>query len=400
MGATHRKRGKRSWQVRVFNANQEATVTVRSEQDARDLVREVYRRELAGINVVDTIREARSVHEAAPPAPAWPSLREAYAPFHADMVQRGAWSGSTPLTYQRRLDRHVLPFSLNDGRVLGDLPLNQITEPMLGEVLDAVRRNHRSVATQDQIRSPLRALFRWWIKRRSLPGPNPAADLAEYMGKAPTKRARAARLTYFTAEEVGTLFETCAKLRPQWTAFVGCGVFAGLRFGEIAGLEWRDVDFAEGTLHVQRAVVDKTREVKAPKDGEGRYVPLTPTLAAWLRDHRETMVLEADLKGWPAETRTRVFSNTAGHPVRYPAFLEHGWRPLLREAQLRYRKFHSTRHSFASLLLHGDQPANLLDVQAWLGHSTLSQTEGYLHRARASKAARGRAVAALDRLVS
>ena len=116
--------------------------------------------------------------------------------------------------------------------------------------------------------------------------------------------------------------------------------------------------------------------------------------------HRETMALEATLKGWSPEARQRVFSNTAGQPVRHPAFLDHAWTPLLEAAGLRYRKFHSTRHTFASLLLHGDQPANLLDVQSWLGHSSLSQTEGYVHRVRAGQAARGRAVVALSGLVS
>ena len=128
-------------------------------------------------------------------------------------------------------------------------------------------------------------------------------------------------------------------------------------------------------------------------------VPLVPDLARLLQGQRETMTLEANVKGWSAEARARVFSNTVGQPVRYPAFLEHVWRPLLKAAGLRYRKFHSTRHSYASLLLHGDEPANLLDVQAWLGHSTLSMTEGYVHRVRASQAARGRAVVALSGLV-
>ena len=220
----------------------------------------------------------------ATPAPTWLRLRDAYPPFAEDMVSRGAWTGSTPLTYQRRLDRHVLPFTLKDGRVLGDLSLDQVTEPLLGEVLDALRRQRRSASAQDQVRSPLRAMFRWWTKRHGLPGPNPASDLGDYMGKAPTKRARAARMTYFSAEEITILFDACLKVRPQWTAFIACAVFAGLRFGEITGLEWRDLDMRTGTLHVQRARVDKTGEIKAPKDGEGRYVPLVPGPGAPARD--------------------------------------------------------------------------------------------------------------------
>jgi len=44
-------------------------------------------------------------------------------------------------------------------------------------------------------------------------------------------------------------------------AFVGCRTLAGLRWGEVAALEWADIDWRQHVLHVRRTVRDKTAEV-------------------------------------------------------------------------------------------------------------------------------------------
>jgi integrase len=56
----------------------------------------------------------------------------------------------------------------------------------------------------------------------------------------------------------------------------------------------------------------------------------------------------------------------------YPYFLESVWQPLLAKAGLRYRKYHSTRHTFATWLL--SDGADLRWVQTQLGHSSIGQT--------------------------
>lgn len=59
---------------------------------------------------------------------------------------------------------------------------------------------------------------------------------------------------------------------------------AGLRRGEIAALQWGDVDFGKRQLCVQRSVWK--RHVEAPKGGRLRYVPLTTRLVTVLQSVR------------------------------------------------------------------------------------------------------------------
>ena len=59
---------------------------------------------------------------------------------------------------------------------------------------------------------------------------------------------------------------------------------AGLRCGEIIGLEWADVDLAKRQLCVRQS--DWNGQLGTPKSGRLRYVPLTQRLTAALVEHR------------------------------------------------------------------------------------------------------------------
>jgi hypothetical protein len=248
MGATYRRRGKRSWLVTVHFEGQREFKTVHSEQDAKALVQYVHKQELAGRNVVEAIQRARV--EPVHPARSWPTLRQALPVFIDEMAARGEWTGSTPISYRRRLATHVYDFDLPDGRRLGDVTVDQVTEPMIGAVLDRLRtarkdqaNRPRSLAVQEQIRSPLRRFYRNLIRKHGFTGPNPAADLKDYMSKYPSRRARQGRFTHFSQEEGPALFSTCAGAFPRWLAFVGCSTLAGLRWGDATALQWADLDF-------------------------------------------------------------------------------------------------------------------------------------------------------------
>lgn len=399
MGATYRERRHKSGRivyiVCVHHQGETTTKTVAKEATAKALVEHIHRQELAGLNVLAAVQQARR----APPPPRapsrWPRLREALPVFIDRMAAQGDWNGSTPSAYRRRLASHVYDFALPDGRRLGDLPVDQVTEPMIGAVLDRLRTSDgthegKSLAVQEQIRSPLKRFYRDLIKKQGFTLPNPAADLADYMSKYGSRRARYGKMSFFQQDEAPALFGTCEAAFPRWLAFLGCCTLAGLRWGEAAALHWEDINWKPRPLpqlHVRRTICDRTGRIELVKDKEDRYVPISGQLATWLTRHRTNVALEGQVKQWTPDQRALVFPNQRGHIGRYSAFLEHVWQPLLRLAQLRYRKFHSTRHSFASWLLEGNEdlgikPVDIDIVREWLGHATVQETEGYRHRLR------------------
>ena len=88
------------------------------------------------------------------------------------------------------------------------------------------------------------------------------------------RRLRRVRATARSGKELGPTARLVALL----------GGEAGLRCGEIIGLEWSDVDLVKRQMCIQRS--EWRGHVTAPKGGRLRYVPMTARLASAMRDHR------------------------------------------------------------------------------------------------------------------
>lgn len=89
--------------------------------------------------------------------------------------------------------------------------------------------------------------------------------------------------------------------------FYGFMFLAGLRFGEIAALRWRDLDpdaTPLGCLHISKSIHSVEKREKSTKTERTREVPVHPVLAMLLAEWK--------LAGWPL-----LF----GHSPRPDAFI-------------------------------------------------------------------------------
>jgi len=75
---------------------------------------------------------------------------------------------------------------------------------------------------------------------------------------------------------------------PQLHLAVRLAAVTGARRSELCGLQWSDIDFAAGTVKVQRAVVDAAgrRYEKGTKTHAVRVVPLDAGTLSLLKEHR------------------------------------------------------------------------------------------------------------------
>ena len=102
MGATIQRRGK-SYRVAVHQDGKREYKTVRDLQTAKDLVKLIAKQELAGINVVESIQQART------PATEYPLLKDALPQWIADQVAAGEIRASTARVYTERCKTWLSP---------------------------------------------------------------------------------------------------------------------------------------------------------------------------------------------------------------------------------------------------------------------------------------------------
>jgi integrase len=214
---------------------------------------------------------------------------------------------------------------------------------------------------------------------------------------------RTHEVAVLTPEEVKTFLAACSG-HPLGAFFV-LGVASACRPGELAALQWEDVDFDKGALHVRHALTrfkdaDGTVKVEfnAPKTDRGRRViPLPPFGVAALREHRARQ-LEARLRSggeWPHPEL--VFTDAAGGPLDLGRVRECSLKAVLRAAGLPESfTLYSLRHTAASLLLAAG--VHVKAVSERLGHvSTAFTMDTYVH---SLPTVQEEAAAALERMVT
>lgn len=142
----------------------------------------------------------------------------------------------------------------------------------------------------------------------------------------------------------------------------------GLRWGEVAGLEWRHVE-----LDGSRPVVKVRQRLRHGKLGPPkskyarRTVPLSFGLVRALRIARGV-----------SGDQEPVFANRYGGRLDHSLMTRDVLKPAREELDLPWVGFHTFRHTSASMLFQAGR--NAVQVQRWLGHHKASFTlDTYIH---------------------
>lgn len=248
----------------------------------------------------------------------------------------------------------------------GDWPLNKIS---FLDVQAWVTRLSGSLAAQTVIScfGLMSSIMKAAVRGR-LVAINPCEGV-----RLPTRRKGVASDVLITRGEL------TGKLLPEvperYRALVLAAAYAGLRWGECAGLHWRSVNLAAGRIVVVETVVEVSGHLSMkpyPKTEAGRRsVPVPSLLGVQLRRQAEIVSAGPD---------DLVFPDSVGNHLRRSNFRRNVWKPARDAAGLPPSlTFHKLRHCYATWLVSEGVPVNL--VQAALGHERASTTlDRYTHR--------------------
>lgn len=151
--------------------------------------------------------------------------------------------------------------------------------------------------------------------------------------------------------------------------------YTGIRLGELCALQWKDIDFKEGTLHITKTMQrvrflegnkDKSKiMITSPKSvNSNRIIPIPNDILEKLKlaqGKQEDFIVEGMKKKY-AEPRT----------------LQYRFKALLKEINIPTFNFHMLRHIFASTcMINGFDMKSLSEL---LGHSNIQTTLNlYVH---------------------
>jgi integrase len=148
-----------------------------------------------------------------------------------------------------------------------------------------------------------------------------------------------------------------------------------MRFSELRGLFWSDVDWIKGTIKVCRQIQDipgKGSQCGSPKSYAGtRTILLGEKSLAELREQKQIVEENKRIAGLKWKDSDLIFPSIIGTPF-VSMSLQHDFKGILRMAGLPNIRFHDLRHTAASLMLSHGVPA--LVVSKMLGHSNPSIT--------------------------
>ena len=296
---------------------------------------------------------------------------------------------ASPLTLRSNADRIA-----GTTAALGKIKLQRLT---VGQVERMLRDMAAAGSSSDSMRRA-RALLARAIRRAQRDGlvHRNVAELAE-VPRGTVRKSRA-----MTLDQVRALL--ALKLTPFWRAYLVTALTCGLRPGELLGLTWDDVDFADGAIRVRHCL-------KALPGPDGKRVLTLADLKT--ERSRRTMQLPRDaavvlraLKAQQAKDRLRlgsaytdsglVFAMESGGP-RWPQDVRRQFAGLCERAGLGAGWHpHETRHTWVSVL--SDAGVDIEDIADAAGHINSSVTRNVYRHQIADKVTK--APAAMDSILN
>ena len=278
--------------------------------------------------------------------------------------RRTAASEQTIRAVTMHLESRIYP-------TLGKKKIKSIQPVDIDQTISTLVQRGLAPSTIKQTVGTCRNVFKYGIDRLQIISRNPASSVM-------LPKAQQVEDTALTQDEA---VKVLGALPDEWKPVMAALVYTGLRWGELKGLHWTDIDFDNELIHVRRSWEHVEKRFKSTKTNEVRSVPMNATIQALMKSMRDA---KSDFPGEPPNLRYTVpvpdsglvfHSNTNG-------ILSERFRDVFNAAVSvagirRNVRVHDLRHTYASWLVIDGVP--LEKIKGLLGHANMATTERYAH---------------------
>jgi integrase len=370
MAVKVRQRNDGSWWIFIDHQGHRKAKKIGTGKAAKQLA------ERAAVKITARLLDGDlGVFEAEPaPAPAPPTFAEVYREWIEKYPALNAVAPTTLENHRSFADRHLLPF-------FGAKPITAITVAALEDFIEAkrapggaVRRSGKALA-DSSLKTGLLTL-RLVLKRAARRGLIPSNPMNELEWRS---APRIDQVDPFRGRELQAILSAAEQLEPDFAAFLRLWAQSGCRAGEVAGLQWQDVDLNAGTIKIrrtwtrQRLGPTKTRQERDVSilhpiaDDTPEWQPgVTQGALAVIHGLRRLTVRSLEPEAFVFQRRGRPWPSVEIHRA---------WRRVLLAASVRYRVPEQLRHTFASTMLSRNAPLLYVQQQGgWRSASVLLRT--------------------------
>ena len=247
--------------------------------------------------------------------------------------------------YVARLNSHLIP-------AFGKRKLTSITNNEISQWMARSIESGAGLVVLRQSHGVLRQIFNAAVLDGRL-NRNPAVGV-------PLPRVKRSEKRALSPSELFQLAKAC----DGYELLVKFAGTTGLRWGEIAALQCKDVSLLNRTIFVGKAYSDGLKGEKilgSTKTHQSRTVPFPKELGAELQKLIENRNPESHLFTMPGEGS-----------LDYNNFMSRIFRPAVKKSGLVGVSFHTLRHTAASLLISQGTP--ITTVSGILGHASTQMT--------------------------
>ena len=195
--------------------------------------------------------------------------------------------------------------------------------------------------------------------------------------KATPPRAKKKDPNYFQPETVAAILEALESEPLKWRLITHLLIVTGGRRGEIMGLKWEKVDFDNGQVKIDRALVSsKSKGVfeESTKTSDIRHLHLPKETMDLMRQHKRDQLRLQLANGDRWVNTGYVFTQDNGDRMN-PDSITNWLNKFSIRHNLPHINPHAFRHTVASVLLANG--TDIVTVSNQLGHASVNTTENF-----------------------
>lgn len=257
---------------------------------------------------------------------------------------------------------------------LGNITLAKLLPDNIEDAYSDLAARKLSQGTIYRLHTIIRASLSLAVKRGHVP-----QNAAKNLISPPQPKVARKQSAYSRADQTAIRRVLAAsRSHARWEI----GLTLGLRPGEVLGLEWKNIDFAERSIKIEQQIQMITNKLTltpyAKSDSSVRKVPLPHFIAALLDDHREEQLIERGIAGskweeWEPDGLPHSFVFTShinpGRPIT-PSGDRTQWKRIQARAGLPESPPYRARHTAASEMIAAG--LDLTVIAEILGHANTS----------------------------